>query len=183
MSLLLLDDYIPAGLVARLARPVGIEERQANENTERVRVDLVENETLAELRGVLFSQDLVERVEPFDDLAWRSYWSGTLGTWQAFVSEYDPRGRGYTWHVDQGIQRRALNWIINLNQAEAGETGGALEISTQPFSFQRDDRPSLRPTVSLEARTGRLVIFPACWPHRVTSPTWKRTTCHGHFML
>jgi hypothetical protein len=179
-----LDDYVPAGLIEKLRAVDTPAERQDTEFTERNRIDLEPGQLLDELRAFLFSTELVERAEQFSDLAWRLYWSGVISGWQAFVSRYDSFGMGYDWHVDQGIQSRALNWIINLDDTgRAAGQGGELQISAQPFSFQRDDRPAMRPAVSMAARTGKLVMFPACYPHRVTRPKWARTVAHGHFLL
>jgi hypothetical protein len=186
VNLLVLDDYVPAGLIEKLKTAPGKRERQETWFTDRDRVDLDRGPVLDELFAMLTSDDLIERVEGFDDLAFRLYWSGAVRSWQAFVSTYDFAGMGYRWHVDQGIDARALNFIINLNEPSGRYVGagGYLELSTQPFSLNRDgEEGRMRATVKLAPRLGRLLIFPACYPHRVTRATFGRMTCHGHFCV
>lgn len=179
MNVLVLDDYVPRVLVDQL-REIPHGPRETSDFTDRTRAEVPQGSPLfEELFGLVFCQDLVERAEQFDDLAWRLYWSGAIAGWQAFVSRYTPGGIGYTWHVDQGIDRRALNWILNLDEPR----GGALEISGQAFSFERPDAPNMRAAIRLAPKVGRLVMFPACYPHRVMPAAGVRTTCHGHLTM
>ena len=154
MNVLVLDDYVPASVVDQL-REIPHGPREATDFTDRTRAEVVRDSPMFRyLADLIFCQDLVERAEQFDDLAWRLYWSGAVTGWQAFVSRYTPApGIGYTWHVDIGIDRRALNWILNLDEPP----GGALEISSQAFSFERDDVPNMRAAIRLAPCTTRSV--------------------------